>query len=527
MLNPEVRRGVRSFGQLKIRVEELKNPWRQSSPLVLNYNESARLATDALVEQGEKAYFQTLTEEKELPFLSSLDIEYICRNTNVNNKTQETLLDKDGDGVPDNCPSELTSGTYFPIMSDIDVPVLELGWPEIPHLTRSKGTEVQVLFQKHRNNEIKDLIRSLINKAKSVIAIVMDLFTDVDLLCDLIEAASKRRVPVYLLLDEQNLKYFIEMYQQLGFDKIHLPNMKIRTVTGDTYCTKSGKKFSGQSLSKFLLIDCEHVIAGSYSFSWLSSQVHNSMVTYFKGNIVEEFDREFRCLYACSLEADYFSSLENESSKPFGQSTARSRWEPIKTVPIAAPVIENLVHSDSNSSSDSQSSVKTPPFSRSQAITVIREDKPVISKYLNRNSNDTREETSKQAVEAVNNQRRPSDPHFDQNSLMGMQRRALSKSSPDLVDKPSSALRTKFEQIQNKFLHPQTKTPPRIKNDASPNKVSNSNGTSTNRNAQLADLKREDASKRMTLGHSKLALITESNNRLLETKVYSRFQIRP
>lgn len=168
MLNPEVRRAVRSFGQLKIRVEELKNPWRQSSPLVLNYNECARLATDALVEQGEKAYLQTLTEEKELPFLSSLEIDYICKSTNVNNKSQDMLLDKDGDGVPDNCPSELTSGTYFPIMSDIDVPILELGWPEIPLVTQSKGTEVQVIFQKHRNNEIKDLIRSLINKAKSV-----------------------------------------------------------------------------------------------------------------------------------------------------------------------------------------------------------------------------------------------------------------------------------------------------------------------------------------------------------------------
>lgn len=168
MLNPEVRRGVRTLGQLKSRVEELKNPWRQSSPLVLNYNESARVATDALVEHGEKAYFQALTEEKELPFLSSIDIEYICKNTNVNNKSQDTSLDKDGDGDVENCPSELTSGTYFPNMSDIDVPILELGWPEIPQHTRSKGTEVQVLFQKHRNNDIKDLIRSLINKAKSV-----------------------------------------------------------------------------------------------------------------------------------------------------------------------------------------------------------------------------------------------------------------------------------------------------------------------------------------------------------------------
>lgn len=41
-------------------------------------------------------------------------------------------------------------------------------------------------------------------------------------------------------------------------------NMRIRSVCGDTYCTKSGKKFTGQVLEKFMIIDCEEVIAGSY-----------------------------------------------------------------------------------------------------------------------------------------------------------------------------------------------------------------------------------------------------------------------
>ncbi|XP_068119979.1 protein FAM83C-like [Hyperolius riggenbachi] len=530
MLNPEARRGVRTAGQLKSRVDELKNPWRSSSPLDLNYNESARLATDALVEQGEKAYIQALSEEKELPFLSSLDITYICKSTNSISKTQDSLLDKDWDGDPENCPSDLTSGTYFPLMSDVDVPVLELGWPEVPPLTRSKGTEAQVIFQKHRNNSIKDLIRSLINKAKSVIAVVMDLFTDVDLLCDLVEAASKRRVPVYLLLDEKNLKYFIEMFEKLGFNKIHIPNIKIRTITGDTYCTKYGKKFSGQSLTKFLLIDCEHVIAGSYSFSWLSGHVHNNMVTYFKGKIVEEFDMEFRCLYACSLEVDYFSSPENENSKPFGHSPTRNRWAATKKLPIPPPVLEHSFNSDSNSSSDSQSSVRTPPFAKNQANTVIREDLPVASKYLNRKSPGTREDTSKVKTEQVSDQRRQSDPHTDQNNLMPMQRNALSKSTPDLLENKTSALRAKFEHIQNKLLHPQNKTSPKMKSDVALNKASNYNGSSANRNVSLAEMKREDASKdfkRMTLGHSQLALITETNNKLLENKVYSRFQVRP
>ncbi|KAG9473973.1 protein FAM83C [Eleutherodactylus coqui] len=526
MLNPEVRRGLRTAGQLKSRVDELKNPWRQSSPLVLNYNESARLATDSLVEQGEKAYLQTLSDEKELPFLSSLDIDYICSSTNVNKS--KDALEKDGDvnssGFPDSCPSELTSGTYFPMISDIDAPHLELGWPDIPLLTRSKGTEVQVIFQKYRNNNIKDLIRSLINKAKSVIALVMDVFTDVDLLCDMIDAASKRRVPVYMLLDEKNLIYFTEMFEKLGFNKVQIPNLKVRTVTGDTYCTKSGKKFSGQSLEKFLLIDCEHVIAGSYSFTWLSGHVHSNMATYFKGNIIEEFEREFRALYADSLESDYFSNLENENYNLFGSTPTRNRWPAVRITPQPPVVPERSTQSDSNSSTDSQNSVKTPPFINNQAVTVIREEKPVLSRYRERNSHD---EKSKAKVESPKDQRRPSVPHIDQNNLLAIQKQTLSKSTSDLIDSPS-VIRAKFEQ-SNKLLHPQNKMSPRMKSDAAINKVTSYDSTSANKTT-FADTKREDASqdfKRMTLGHSKLELITKFNSKIKETKVYSRFQGLP
>lgn len=55
-----------------------------------------------------------------------------------------------------------------------------------------------------------------------VIALVMDVFTDVDLLCDLMEASNKRRVPVYILLDEKNLDYFTEMCSALDIQNSHL-----------------------------------------------------------------------------------------------------------------------------------------------------------------------------------------------------------------------------------------------------------------------------------------------------------------
>jgi len=47
-------------------------------------------------------------------------------------------------------------------------------------------------------------------------------------------------------------------------------NMRIRSVCGDTYCTKSGKKFTGQVQEKFMIIDCEEVIAGSYRYVYPS-----------------------------------------------------------------------------------------------------------------------------------------------------------------------------------------------------------------------------------------------------------------
>lgn len=50
----------------------------------------------------------------------------------------------------------------------------------------------------------------------------MDIFTDVDLMCDLMEASNKRRVPVYILLDEKNLSYFTDMCVALDVQNSHL-----------------------------------------------------------------------------------------------------------------------------------------------------------------------------------------------------------------------------------------------------------------------------------------------------------------
>ncbi|KAM4583277.1 protein FAM83C [Fundulus diaphanus] len=296
------------LGKLASRLEEVKNPWREGSKLELSHNEAARLATDALLEQGEKEYRRVLAEERELSFLSPLEIRYISQH--AASKTSDPDCSNDRDDGDADAVSELTSGTYFPMMSDDEPPMLELGWPETP--PRFGPSETQIFFQRDKTNNIKDLIRSMIDKAKKVIAVVMDIFTDVDLMCDLMEASNKRRVPVYILLDEKNVSYFVDMCAALDIQSSHLNNLRVRTVCGDTYCTRGGKKFTGQVLEKFMIIDCEEVIAGSYSFTWLSAQVHSNLMMHFSGAITDSFDREFRCMYADSQIIDRFNPEDEE-----------------------------------------------------------------------------------------------------------------------------------------------------------------------------------------------------------------------
>ncbi|KAM6052775.1 protein FAM83C [Theristicus caerulescens] len=363
-------------GPLKSRLEQLKKPWwREPTPLVLQHSETARLAIDAFLEQGERGYLSAITEERELPFLSTLDMEYMSHQRNQSFPDPNAMKDKEADlgdadaGDRSSLNSELTSGTYFPLMSDVYPPELELGWPGTPLLTVSGQTQATVIFQRNKANSIKDLLRSLISRARTVIAIVMDLFTDMEILCDLLEASSRRHVPVYLILDEEYLKHFVEMCNKMALTQDDFPNMRIRYLSGDTYYSKAGKKFAGQIMEKFMLIDCDQVLAGTYSFTWLCSQVHTSLVTHFRGQIVAEFDKEFRYLYAESRAVTSFC-LPDPGTCPSSQNTSK----------VANSLLKPLQVNDAETSSPSSSlsnvsirSIKMSPFMKNSSCNVHQE----------------------------------------------------------------------------------------------------------------------------------------------------------
>nr|XP_043879415.1 protein FAM83C-like [Solea senegalensis] len=231
-----------------------------------------------------------------------------------------------------------------------------------PHISPISTYRLQIY-----SNHLEDIPAHPVCLSLQVIALVMDVFTDVDLLCDLMEASNKRRVPVYILLDEKKLDYFTDMCSALDIQNSHLSNMRIRTVCGDTYCTKSGKKFSGQVLEKFMIIDCEEVIAGSYSFTWLSSQVHSNMVMHFSGRITDSFDREFRCLYADSQIIDCFYNAEEEGM-PYYPSY-QAMMTPGMGLDLLSERRDRVCSENSSSqSSDSVSSVKAAPGMSSNVV---------------------------------------------------------------------------------------------------------------------------------------------------------------
>ncbi|XP_054985584.1 protein FAM83H [Sorex araneus] len=259
-----------------------------------HYKEYYRLAVDALAEGGPEAYSRFLASEGAPAFLCPEELEHVSRHL----RPPQHATREPPEGSPPDVDLDGSSGTYWPMNSDQAVPELDLGWP----LTFGfQGTEVTTLVQPPPPDSpsIKDEARRMIRSAQQVVAVVMDMFTDVDLLGEVLEAAA-RRVPVYILLDEVNAEHFLDMADKCRINLHHVDFLRVRTVAGPTYYCRTGKSFKGHVKEKFLLVDCAVVMSGSYSFMWSFEKIHRSLAHVFQGELVSSFDEEFRILFAQS-----------------------------------------------------------------------------------------------------------------------------------------------------------------------------------------------------------------------------------
>ncbi|XP_003789702.1 protein FAM83B [Otolemur garnettii] len=273
-----------------------------------HYKEWYRIAIDTLIEHGLEAYQEFLVKERVSDFLAEEEINHILKN--VQKVAQSTAH-----GPDDCCDDTSSSGTYWPMDSDVEAPNLDLGWPYVmPGLLG--GTHIELLFHPPRAQllTIKETIRKMIKEARKVIALVMDLFTDVDIFKEIVEA-STRGISVYILLDESSFSHFLNMTEKQGCQVQRLRNIRVRTVKGQDYVSKTGAKFHGKMEQKFLLVDCQKVMYGSYSYMWSFEKAHLSMVQIITGQLVESFDEEFRTLYARSQVPSSFAPEESARVK--------------------------------------------------------------------------------------------------------------------------------------------------------------------------------------------------------------------
>uniref|UniRef100_G1QSV9 Family with sequence similarity 83 member B n=1 Tax=Nomascus leucogenys TaxID=61853 RepID=G1QSV9_NOMLE len=273
-----------------------------------HYKEWYRVAIDILIEHGLEAYQEFLVQERVSDFLAEEEVNYILKNV-------QKIAQSTAHGTDDSCDDTSSSGTYWPVESDVEAPNLDLGWPYVmPGLLG--GTHIDLLFHPPRAHllTIKETIRKMIKEARKVIALVMDIFTDVDIFKEIVEA-STRGVSVYILLDESNFNHFLNMTEKQGCSVQRLRNIRVRTVKGQDYLSKTGAKFHGKMEQKFLLVDCQKVMYGSYSYMWSFEKAHLSMVQIITGQLVESFDEEFRTLYARSCVPSSFAQEESTRVK--------------------------------------------------------------------------------------------------------------------------------------------------------------------------------------------------------------------
>ncbi|XP_063061382.1 protein FAM83F [Engraulis encrasicolus] len=297
------------------------------------YSEEERVALELLLKEGDGAFKMLLKTDDKKDFLSAREVKWL-RET-----VKEYPLNEEDDSIPPETENKERRGsdspslrsTYWPQLSDTEVPALDIGWPSGGFF---KGvTRVQMFAHPPKPNEphIKEVVRKLIQGAHKVIAIVMDLLTDLHILQDLLDAASRRGVAVYVVLDLRGAVHFLDMCNRLQVGPQHLKNLRVRTVRGIGFPLSFGS-LPGTLSTKYMLVDGDKAMFGTYSFSWSSFRMDRNLITVLSGQAVDFFDNDFRELYAVSEKLDLYKEFHISRPKPLVRTAT---VEP-KRPPLAA-----------------------------------------------------------------------------------------------------------------------------------------------------------------------------------------------
>ncbi|XP_040295393.1 protein FAM83G [Bufo bufo] len=268
------------------------------------YSEEQRLALEALVSSGQDSFHEVVKKENIRDFLSELELAKIPSRVEPfdpdTSHPRKSGDKSEQEGEEDPLDGAAHSLEYWPDRSDCSIPELDLGWPDA--MAYRGVTRATVYMQPPIDGQphIKEVVRKMITQAQRVIGLVMDLFTDVDIFKDLLDAGFKRRISVYIILNESDLKYFLQMCEKAQMHRGHLKNLRIRIVGGCEFYTRFSTRFRGSLGQKFMFVDGDKAMCGSYSFTWSAARIDRNLITVLTGQVVETFDRQFQELYLLS-----------------------------------------------------------------------------------------------------------------------------------------------------------------------------------------------------------------------------------
>ncbi|XP_073329809.1 protein FAM83F [Pagrus major] len=303
------------------------------------YSEQQRAAVEELLKNGDSAFKMRLKEDDTKDFLSAREVKLLVSTFQKYDSGEDSSTGT-GTGTSKASPSKSQKGaaaaasgtdadsgvhsTYWPQMSDTEVPPLDIGWPSGAMFKGVTRVAVHTHPPKDNGPHIKEVVRRLIQEANKVIAIVMDMITDQHILQDLMDAASRRSVPVYILMDNQGVPHFLDMCCRLQIGQQHLRNIRARSLQGVGFPLSFGR-LPGSQCYKYMLVDGDKVMFGSYSFSWCTSRMDRNMITVMTGQVVDFFDRDFRELYAISEKLDLYKEFHVSPPAPNKTDTLRCR----------------------------------------------------------------------------------------------------------------------------------------------------------------------------------------------------------
>lgn len=351
--------------------------WRVSeSKPEFFYSEDQRLAIEVLINDGRDAFKDFIQNHGVRQFLSDMELERIEHIAELYRPGHEHHQKPDTPMTPG--PGNLTPGPgddgwgdgeislqYWPDRSEFSVAELDLGWPEAISYRGVTRVTVHTQPPTEGQTHIKEVVRKSIASAQKVIAVVMDVFTDVDIFRDLLDASYKRKVPVYIIIDTAAVPCFLSMCGRADMHRGHLKNLRVRSCGGVDFLTRSAQKLRGCLNEKFLLVDGDRAISGSYSFTWTSSRLDRNLITMITGQTVETFDLQFRELYLQSrgvslnkipiADEPIPEPLPQTAPAPISASVARKLINP-KYALVATGTHTSPTSSDQNSSNKNSNS---------------------------------------------------------------------------------------------------------------------------------------------------------------------------